>query len=227
MDLVYICRAGENEELRYSIRSAEKNLKFDNLWIVGDAPDWYTGNLIKVDPVGTKYIVARKNLKTLANSDQISEDFILMNDDFFIMQPMDTVSIWHGGRLDEKIKYRKVIASNSSYTNLLSETYTVLRRQGHRSALDYELHTPLPMTREGLRNVLGYGGLWRSLYGNLSGIGGEQHEDVKLYHPASILYKEIKDIETTPYLSSDDASFAILSYELNKRFPEPSSYESI
>lgn len=227
MDVVYICRSGDNEELRYSIRSVEKNLKFDSLWVVGSAPSWYTGNLIEVEPKGTKYAVARSNLKAIAKSDKISNDFVLMNDDFFIMQPMDSVQIWHGGRLDDKLKYRKVIAPYSSYTGLLSETYTVLRRHGLRNALDYELHTPLPMTKPGLEAALPYGGLWRSIYANMNNIGGEQHSDVKLYHPESNLYTEINNVETTPYLSSDDASFAILSYELNKRFPDPSSYESI
>ena len=55
MDLVYICKPGDNEELRYSIRSAVKNLKFDNLYLVGGKPDWYDGKFIAVEPIPNKF----------------------------------------------------------------------------------------------------------------------------------------------------------------------------
>lgn len=227
MDLVYICRAGENEELRYSIRSAEKNLKFDNLWIVGSAPDWYTGNLLSTDPSGVKYVVARRNLKALASHEKINNDFILMNDDFFVMKPMEEVEVWHGGRLDAKLKFRMSASPNSAYSHLLYETYNILKRSKMPDALDYELHTPLPMTREGLRNVLGYGGLWRSLYGNLNGIGGEEHKDVKVYSSAVKIANTELDIDNSPYLSTDDGSFSKLRDTLlGDMFSEPSSFES-
>ncbi len=227
MDLVYICRAGENEELRYSIRSAEKNLKFDNLWIVGSAPSWYTGNLIEVPQIGVKYAVARRNLKTLANSDRISNDFILMNDDFFVMKPMDKVEVWHGGSMVDKIKFRRSVAPNSAYTNMLNETYDVLKKSGMRDALDYELHTPLPMTRDGLRHVLDYGGLWRSLYANFNHIGGEEHKDVKLYSTETKIENKDLDMNNSIYLSTDDGSFTRLRDELlNQAFSQPSSYEA-
>lgn len=226
MDLVYICRAGENEELRYSIRSAEKNLKFDNLWIVGSAPGWYTGNLIQTDPNGVKYAVARRNLKALATSDKISNDFILMNDDFFVMKPLEEVVVWHGGRLDEKLKFRMSVSPNSAYSHMLYETYNVLKRSKMPDALDYELHTPLPMTREGLRDVLGYGGLWRSLYSNFNGIGGEEHKDVKIYSTETRIANKELSIDDSIYLSTDDGSFPQLrDTVLNDMFPEPSSFE--
>ena len=62
MDLVYICGPGDNEELRYSIRSAVKNLKFDNLWVVGGKPKWYVGNYLEVIQNKSKYTNARNNL---------------------------------------------------------------------------------------------------------------------------------------------------------------------
>lgn len=227
MDLVYICRAGENEELRYSIRSAEKNLKFNNLWVVGAAPSWYTGNLIEVPQIGVKYAIARKNLKTLASSDKIDNDFVLMNDDFFVMKPMDQVEVWHGGRLDEKLKFRMSKAPNSAYSNLLYETYNILKRNKMADALDYELHTPLPMTRKGLGDVLGYGGLWRSLYSNFNQVGGTEHKDVKIYSSSTPIANMNLDVESSPYLSTDDGSFSKLRDTLlGDMFSEPSSFES-
>jgi hypothetical protein len=227
MDLVYICRAGENEELRYSIRSAEKNLKFNNLWVVGAAPSWYTGNLIEVPQIGQKYAVARKNLKTIVSSNRIDNDFVLMNDDFFVMKPMDKVEPWHGGKLATKLNFRRQKAPNSAYTNLLYETYNVLKRSRIAEPLDYELHTPLPMTREGLGDVLSYGGLWRSLYSNFNQVGGEEHLDVKIYSSDTPIANMDLDVENSPYLSTDDGSFPKLRDTLlSQSFSEPSSFES-
>ncbi len=227
MDLVYICRAGENEELRYSLRSAEKNLKFNNLWIVGAAPTWYTGNILEVPQIGQKYAVARKNLKTIVSSDRINNDFVLMNDDFFVMKPTDKVEPWHGGKLSDKVNFRRRTAPNSAYSNLLYETYNILKQKRMPDALDYELHTPLPMTREGLGDVLGYGGLWRSLYSNFNQVGGTEHKDVKIYSTDTPIANKDLNVEDSQYLSTDDGSFPKLrDTMLSHMFSERSSFES-
>ena len=91
MDIVYICRDGDNEELRYSIRSAVKNLPHDNLWVVGGKPDWYSGPYIEVPQDKAYYRNARTNIRTIIKSNKISNTFILMNDDFFIMNKVDSL----------------------------------------------------------------------------------------------------------------------------------------
>lgn len=63
-----------------------KNLKHDNLWVVGEKPNWYTGNFIHVPAVATKYTNARRNLERICASSEISDSFILMNDDFYVMK---------------------------------------------------------------------------------------------------------------------------------------------
>jgi hypothetical protein len=104
MDLVYICRDGDNEELRYSIRSAVANLPHDNIWIVGGKPDWYTGNFIRTKQNGLKFDNARNNLNTACRKYEISSDFVLMNDDFYFMDKIDKIEMFHGGRLIDKIR---------------------------------------------------------------------------------------------------------------------------
>ena len=56
MHFVYICKDGENEELRYSIRSVLKNTKDAVIWVVGGKPNWYIGNYIKVIQDQNKYV---------------------------------------------------------------------------------------------------------------------------------------------------------------------------
>jgi hypothetical protein len=58
------------------------------VWLVGGKPDWYSGNFIEVDQKHHKYANAINNLQALCNSEEISNNFILMNDDFFIIKPI-------------------------------------------------------------------------------------------------------------------------------------------
>ena len=226
MDCVYICRSGDNEELRYSLRSIEKNLSYNNVWIVGDAPSWYRGNILRTQQHGAKYTIARVNLYAIANSDEISEDFILMNDDFFVMQRFEQLPAWHGGSLEKRIKHR-MRRYPGAYNDMLRETYSKLHRMGVEDILDYELHVPMVMTKTGLKQALEAGGLWRSMYGNTHSIGGEEHQDVKIYTNDSPLKNNNLSIEDSPFLSTTDDTFTdLLNTKLRDTFMYPSQYES-
>ncbi len=85
-DFVYICKDGANEELKYSIRSVVESFPEANIWLVGGKPEWYTGNYIEVEQKDSKYKNAVKNLQIICLSQEISESFILMNDDFYIIK---------------------------------------------------------------------------------------------------------------------------------------------
>ena len=55
MDYVYTCRQGNNEELRYSLRSIEHNMPAGRVWVVGYRPDWYIGDFVQVKDIGSKF----------------------------------------------------------------------------------------------------------------------------------------------------------------------------
>lgn len=229
MDVVYICRAGDNEELRYSIRSVVSNLPHDNLWIVGQKPDWYTGKFIDIAPMSSKYATARNNLKRLALSNEISEDFILMNDDFFILNKIDILPVMRGKTLKEKIIQYESLTKETSYTRSLESTMNWIKKYIDVDPVDYELHVPMAMTRSGLLKSLRCPWFWRSAYGNIFNIGGIEIEDVKVYDTDSKLYKKSFDINNkTDFISSDDTSFDVV-YEsiLKDKFPNRSQYEKL
>jgi hypothetical protein len=228
MDLVYICRSGDNEELRYSIRSAVKNLKFDNLWVVGGKPDWYVGNHLEVSQAGKKYPNVQRSVLQLSRNTEISDQFILMNDDFYIVEPVDKVENLHGGRLIDKANLYDSLTPSSRYTQKLFETYYRLKEKGFQDPLDYELHVPIIVNKTDLRHSIKYGLLWRSMYGNIFGISSRlMEEDVKVYVNSSLNPKsyDLEDLRY-PYLSSDDSSFGhVYRKVLKKMFPKPSEYE--
>jgi len=228
LDLVYICKEGPNEELRYSIRSAVKNLTFDNLWVVGGKPNWYIGNYLEVAQNKSKYLNARNNLRALCNSSQISESFILMNDDFYIIKKVAEVPYMHGGLLSSKIKKYEEITGKTRYVLMLKKTFTNLFRRFKNEVLDYELHVPMIMEKEKLLKVLEAPDLWRSRYGNTYGVGGREIDDVKVYSTGSLVKKSYDiNVLKYDYLSSNDDSFALLKEKvLEVNFPEATIYEA-
>jgi hypothetical protein len=228
MDLVYICRDGDNEELRYSIRSAVKNLPHDKIWVVGGKPDWYTGNYIKLDQTRSKYTNARNNLKAICNSKDISDFFILMNDDFYIINKVNSVPYMYAGTLNDKINKREDIFSGNSYTKLLQQTLGSLSRKTKNVILDYELHVPMIMEKKKLSKILMFSGLWRSIYGNMFNVGGIKIKDVKVYNSTSRFYTNSYNINNLEYdyLSSNDDSFEMIKkILLEKTFSDKSNCE--
>jgi hypothetical protein len=229
MDIVYICRDGDNEELRYSIRSVVKNLSHDKIWVVGGKPDWYTGNYIKVNQSRSKYINARNNLKAICNEAQISDSFVLMNDDFYIINRVSSIPYMYAGTLSDRIKEREELFTGNSYTNLLRQTLGSLLSKRKTVILDYELHVPMIMEKNKLKKVLMFSGLWRSVYGNIFNVGGIKIKDVKVYEKTNKFYANGYDINNLKYdyLSSSDESFEELKkLILDKRFKIKSDYEA-
>jgi hypothetical protein len=228
LDLVYICGPGDNEELRYSIRSAVKNLKFDNLWVVGGRPNWYLGNYIEVAQNKSKYANARNNLRAICNSSKISNSFILMNDDFYITNKVDNVPYMHGGLLADKIKKYENLTGNTRYVLMLKRTLLSLSRRFKKDILDYELHVPMVMEKEKLLSIIDLPDLWRSRYGNTFSVGGIEIEDVKIYSSGTLVKKsyDINNLKYS-YLSSNDDSFETIKNKiLNIDFVDKTIYEA-
>ena len=225
MDLVWIVRKGPNEELRYSMRSAIQNIEHNNVWVIGDKPDWYIGNFIPVfQRPGQKYQNAKNNLNKLIASDEISDDFVLMNDDFFTLKP-SKVGYYYSGTLAERIERNAKLSPNANYLEKIKTTKAMLEKEGIKNPLDYSLHIPIRMHKEGLKEALRFP-LIRSGYGNLNKVGGEQRRDVKIY--SGDLYKGLnyEPDENSDFISTDDNSFPKVRDDLLKTmFPTPTKFE--
>jgi hypothetical protein len=229
MDFVYICKEGQNEELKYSIRSVIESFPDAKIWVVGGKPDWYVGNYIEVHQVHTKYKNAYENLNKICLSSEISKQFILMNDDFYIIKKLENIENHHGGSLLKKINLYQKINGNSNYTRKLAATYKKLTSIGIDNPLDYELHVPMIMEKEKLKEVLKYKDqfLWRSMYGNIFKVGGKEMEDVKVYTKGPLVLKSYNlNIDKHIYLSSADSSFQIIWDKILKvQFKQKTKFE--
>lgn len=223
-------RAIMNEELRYTLRTIEANFPHRNLWLAGYQPSWvYKVNFVTVSvPYGQKYIKALNNTLTACRNSSISDDFILFNDDFFVMKPVVDFKNQHRGKLFDYIsQFDPKPNGHKTATRL---TYEVLLRLGISEPINYELHTPMLMNRakclaawrEYLKvNPAGDPIQIRSLYGNLYGIGGEEVPDVKIYG-----FDDQPTGEET-YISTNDDTFVKgrVGEYVREQFSAPSRYE--
>ena len=227
MDFVYICKDGDNEELRYSIRSVVKNTNYHNIWVVGGEPDWYIGNYIDVKQDKNIYANVFNNMKAICLSNNISENFVLMNDDFFIMKKIEHINNYNGGLLLDKIEKYEDLTGRTLYINKLNNTYSKLIDLGINKPLNYELHIPILINKNKLNKVLKDARFcsFRSIYGNMFLKDTESIDDVKVYSKGKLETISYKYSNNSIYLSSQDESFIQILPILNKKFNKPSIFE--
>lgn len=190
--LVYPVRNGDrNEELRYSLRSVEAHWpEVDEVWIVGYLPSWLTGvGFIRGNRFYDKPRAVYDNVRIACEDPDVPDEFVMMNDDFFALEPVDQGPpvVYRGPLVDH---LRLVAGRCDWWERSLLATYWYLRGLGIDEPLSYELHRPLPTVKADMAKVLaeaadvqpGDPPQWRTLYGNLAGIGGrEEPADVKVY----------------------------------------------
>ena len=152
-----------------------------------------------------------------------------MNDDFYIIKKIDNIETFHGGYLLNKINLYQKINGNSNYTRKLAATYKKIIGLGIEDPLDYELHVPMVMEKEKLKEVLKYEDqfLWRSMYGNTFNIKGKEMQDVKVYTKGPLVFKSYNlNIDSHTYLSSADSSFDIIYNKILKvNFKQKTKFE--
>lgn len=192
-------------ELFYSLRSF-RNVRHRNIYLVGDKPSWYKGHHIEVEHYKwlNAYTVHNQENKIRAACElpELSENFILSNDDFFIMKPV-ILKQYHRGFLKDHIAQRN---KRDQYQRSLVQTLELLNRMGIENPLSFELHVPMIMNKDKRLQLSydmetwlkrGYIPLFRSLYGNLHIDNAEYMSDVK----------NVGDFENYTYLSTSEATF--------------------
>jgi hypothetical protein len=228
VDFVYTCRDGENEELRYSIRSVLNSFPDATIWVAGGKPSWYIGNYINIDQVSNGHTNQLANFMAVCNSDKIPDNFILMNDDFFIINKINNIEYFYSGLLQDKVDLYLDLVGDNSYVRRLMQTLSRLHKYGIAHPLDYEMHIPFPVEKDKFKVVLEKDSRfnWRSIYGNVFKVGGEQIEDVKVYETGNLTKKSFDyQNNKSDFLSTLDSSFNKIEQRLKELFPNKSIYE--
>ncbi|XVV34948.1 hypothetical protein ACQPXT_13265 [Streptomyces sp. CA-100214] len=229
MDLVVPVRTGAvNRQLRYALRSWSAHLPHRRVWVVGYRPPWVSDGVryLATPQTGTKYVNTTRAVAAACRNRSVSDPFVLMNDDFFVMQSLpDGVPTLHRGPVREVEAYYAT-RGNGSYLRGLRETRNLLVAHGHEDPLSYELHVPLVVHKEGMLHALDLGRRLdvlhkRTAYGVLAGIGGERAEDVK------ILWRGPQFPTDGPFLSTMPDAFTngMVGVHVRRQFARPGPYE--
>lgn len=212
IDIVYILANAskwQNSELKYSLRSVEKNLDMPigRIFIVGYLPKFV--ELREVDHIDVqdnytnKLRNAARKIKGACNDRRVSERFILMNDDFFIMKKVSEIKYWSKGSLKGSMARHRT--KKGYYYTAIKQTKELLESQGIENPTDYEIHAPIIIEKTKFLeidkkiNLEERGLLFRSIYGNLTGAKRDVVPDVKIFNIGAKgmeKYKDYKIIST-------------------------------
>jgi hypothetical protein len=235
MDIVYLYKNSGNDEIVYSLRSLA-NLPHNKVFIVGDMPKYINPQnilYIKAEQGLNKYQNTTNALRLACHDDRLSDDFIVMNDDFFILKkienPREELNLHKGtiAKVYERLSAKYPLGSG--YLHGMKETETLLKNLGIKEPLSYELHTPFIFNKykllqmfETYADEIAQTKCFhkRSFYGNLYVKGSKFMKDIKVL--------ALDNFVPTPeqkFISSSDSSYRNLKYILMQKFSKKSKYE--
>ncbi len=230
LDVVYPVKPTRdgNSELRYSLRSL-RNLPHRNVHIFSDYIIWLDEHKVKRHPSSDRpdkqrFANVNQTLLRACDDPNISDPFIFMNDDFFVMKPVKEIPYYVNGTLQQHYDYLHRTYQGSKYMRDLLETQSELKRLG-LGTLDFEVHAPIIFYKDELRRILkAYpnAACRRTLYANSMKVKWKQAIDFKIYG-----FGDNFD-HNRPFVSTADANFRRQSgvrSMIRSEFTTPSPYE--
>ena len=161
LDFVYIIKPGEKgTELRYSLRSIAKWYPNHKIWIVGYKPIWVQDvGYLPVEQTGSKWSNSVNNIIQACKCEDISEEFILMNDDFICIKPKipleDIIDSNHGLLSNIAFRYIRLKKSKNSWAGGFIHAYQLLHDLNIEEPwYNYELHLPLRINKKKFLEVI-------------------------------------------------------------------------
>ena len=226
-DIVYLVKeAPANEELRFSLRSVCENFSFRRVVFYGGRPSYLKPDrwIHVLQNQRTKWMRTTNMVKLICMDPEVTDDWWLFNDDFFVMQKTAGPPPTYEGDL-----FRHIVeiegrhgSTSTAYTRELRKTAETLEKAGC-TTLNYALHQPMLINKEkALATLDAFPNcpMFRSLYGNYTCLG-TKGKDIKI---AGL--DRLPDEEAV-FISTTDASFASGSVGkyIREIFPEPCKYE--
>ena len=231
-DIVYFLKnSPTNEELKYSLRSVEENWQYNKVWFYGGCPnDLKPDEYVYANQMAlSKWQRVRDMLYEACQNDEITEDFWLFNDDFFILRKKnENMPPQYNKTLEDRIKkIEKRHNGPTEYTRRLKHLVKTLKTAS-KGTLDYAVHKPILINRKRMLEVLNKfpnEPMSRALYGNYYEIGGVSRHDMKI---KILNYKKMGDVMNSwDFVSTSDTSFSNgnIGRYLKDRFQEKSRFE--
>jgi hypothetical protein len=215
MDVVIPYRHSDFNELKYCLRGIEKYVPhLGQVFLVGDKPDWIKAGSLQhlkcMDTPGIHYKehnIMKKVFRACADH-TLTEDFIFMNDDHFLLQPLDYLPCYYQSTI--KDRYQTRTAHDHYYHSLMSTHCALIRYKKPTRYLD--IHAPIVYNKHKFMEVMtaysweqAYGYVVKSLYCNTLGIKGEYMVDLKINDRLKCAELE-KAVAGRPFFSTGESA---------------------
>jgi hypothetical protein len=241
-DVVYVLGKGSawnNNELRFSIRSLVKNLEgIRRIYIVGEKPKWIK-NVIHI-PCPDHFSNGQNNdgniIKKVLRACQVqglSKDFLFINDDHFILKPINILDIPPYQKGDLKTFPQEYFEANY-WRGRLWRTMNILKKKGYPT-FHYDCHTPILFNKKKFPEVISLfdyekntGYTMKSLYGNVVyGAGIHLGKNKKTIFRNYVYDDLVKILKNHSFASVNDTGLNVdFKIWLHINFPNQSVYES-
>lgn len=225
-DIVYILKPDiVPDELRYSLRSVDKNFPHRKVFFVCGQPEGFKPDgRIRHKQVGnSKWAMIESSMWEVIRCEEVSDDFFLFNDDFFVMKPFkgDFVNYSDGSLMRRIEELHHDLNGLNPYARTLYKAEQELRSLKY-SENNFDVHLPMLINKAGMAKALQLASSpqMRSLYGNINSIPYVYHKDVKEYSLDKVN-------KTADFLSTDDRTFreGKVGEYIRSRFKTPSRFE--
>ena len=226
----YINSTWAGTELKYALRSIEKHVQFDRVFIIGDKPDWLcnvTHIPFKDNPnIESKERNIMQKILEACKTD-ISQKFLFSNDDIFILKDIpNDYPAYYSGLLPyhkgDKLGAYKTSTNNT--INVLQENaLTTMNFDIHRPCIYDKDFFPEVMSRYDWRKPYGY--VIKSLYFNSIDAEIKQAGDLKISMQLPF-HRLRKTVEGQDIFSIGDRAIGLpMKKLLDLYFSEPSKFE--
>ena len=224
-DIVYILKDEDaTQELRYSLRSVEANFPHRYVWFVGGCPKGLKPDrVLKHKQTGVnKWERIRSSMYEVIKQEELTDEFYLFNDDFFVMKPFKGEFInYVDCTLNDRINEFKDENNMNNYARTLVDVRNELAAQGYNT-MNFEVHMPMLFKKaevyEAVKKCLSP--QMRSIYGNVTGCRYIQHKDVKV-HQVDVVPKDADFIST----SNRTFAYGQVGAYIRQVFDKESKYE--
>ena len=241
MDCVILYKAlptAHEGEILYTIRSVTKNLKFDNLIVIGDKPSFLSDKAIHIDLTLKddhvkrdclfKHVDMLAKAKAIIADERISKDFIWCNDDMYILKPFEEVFPYY---YNKKVRDWHDAQNNWEIAGgKKSKTWNYYIEEAYKNFPDgnwFEVHCPIVFNKRKLSTVINkyklkHLGTIRTHYANHCKIEGVPTIDYKAY-----TVQKFKEYKSAPFMSTTNVMgrFQPLKMFLREKFKEKTIYE--
>ena len=224
-DVVYILKNDiDSDEIKYSLRSVEKNFPCNKVWIYGGKPKGIEPDeYVEVKQKGaTRYSKVTNTIKQICMNDDITEKFWLFNDDFFVTKPVGSFLQVADGSIAHRVqRISSITGTKSRYAEALERTAGLLHSKGY-DTLCYAVHLPMLVDRaKALEAMEEFPGepMFRCIYGNYAAEATVITPDVKVFGCN-------KPDDDWFFLSTDDRAWSAEAGEyIRDMFRSPSRWE--